>query len=153
MISVSLGQAECGISIYPQPDGITGSPASGTLCPDHTVRYPPPPVLGPGSSCLLGLGRIHHSLMPQSWPSQAEVQFFVYKMGWLYYTREFIHQQIHGFRSSWTLLNSCLKTFFRCIVDLQCCSSFRYTAKHLSNTYAYIHFFLDSFPIQDIAEY
>ena len=33
------------------------------------------------------------------------------------------------------------------VVDLQCCVSFRCTAKWISYTYTYIHSFLDSFPI------
>ena len=39
------------------------------------------------------------------------------------------------------------------IVDLQCCVSFRCTAKWLSYTYTYIHPFPVSFPIQLITEY
>ena len=38
------------------------------------------------------------------------------------------------------------------IVVLQCCVSFRYTAKRLSYTYTYIHSFPVSFPIQIISE-
>ena len=40
-----------------------------------------------------------------------------------------------------------LKNFYWSIVDLQCCVSFRYTAKWISYTYTYIHSVLDSFPI------
>ena len=43
--------------------------------------------------------------------------------------------------------------FYWSLVDLQCCISFRCTAKWISYTYTYIHSFLDSFPIQVITEY
>ena len=43
--------------------------------------------------------------------------------------------------------------FYWSIVDLQCCVSFRCTAKWIIYTYAYIHSFLDSFPIEAITEY
>ena len=39
------------------------------------------------------------------------------------------------------------------MVELQCCVSFRCTAKWISYTYTYIHSFLDSFPIYAITEY
>ena len=46
----------------------------------------------------------------------------------------------------------CFFFFYWSLVDLQCCVSFRYTAKWISYTYTYIHS-LDSFPTQAIAEY
>ena len=59
--------------------------------------------------------------------------------------------------------NSCVKqslgvlfsffNFYWSIVDLQCCVSFRCTAKWVTYTNTYIHSFLDSFPISVITEY
>ena len=46
-----------------------------------------------------------------------------------------------------------LSYFFKSIVDLQCCVNFRCTEKWISYTDTHIHSFLDSFPIQAIAEY
>ena len=40
-----------------------------------------------------------------------------------------------------------------CIVDLQCCVSFSYTAKWISCTYTCIHSFSDSFPMWTTIEY
>ena len=40
-----------------------------------------------------------------------------------------------------------------CMVDLQCCVSFRCTAKWFSYAYTYIHSFSISFPVQVITEY
>ena len=45
------------------------------------------------------------------------------------------------------------KFFYWSVVDLQCCVSFRCTAKWISYTYTYIHSFLGSFPIYVITEY
>ena len=43
--------------------------------------------------------------------------------------------------------------FYWTVVDLQCCVSFRCTAKWIGYAYTYIHPFLDSFPVQAIIEY
>ena len=58
------------------------------------------------------------------------------------------------FPSSYTTASpqSYFLNFYWSIVDLQCCVSFRCTAKWISYTYTYSHSFLDSFPIQIITE-
>ena len=44
-------------------------------------------------------------------------------------------------------------TIYWSIIDLQCCISFRCTAKWPSYSYAYTHSFVDSFPIKVVKEY